>query len=372
MSQFSPRLRAAYVLRTMLFSMPVHVAAFSSIGVPFSEIVRLEGISLLAASITQVLGAYINDRFSPRIAFALGKAIAAFACILLAIFQPSSHLQLALAFGLWGAGIGMFDGSDFLSALGSAKVRDQVRRVEQLGLVGSLASFAIGSWLFKSGGFKALFLANAAASLGVVALLMFRRDESGVAQSEKKSSFRLSEWASGLERAPIASMLAYAGMTILLKMGMLQVQESLRQTGLPTMWNGLVFMALTFAAMGAIRLSVRGQLISLLVAAIGCAILQVLPGSSAIAMAALTTTTVLFIRTSHRLHFFSEVVERSPRQLVGRNTSLAQMIAGLGLASFGHASSSTLVTGAVMTGLTAFITLLALRNVSLSSGEVLS
>ncbi len=320
-----------FVLRTMLFSFPVHVAALGSVGVSAKEVVALEGLFLLGSSITQLAGGIINDALSPRLAYGLGKLIAGLACAALALFHGS--VSFGLLFAIWGAGVGIYDGSDFLSAnRKDSNWSSTLRHVESLGIYGSLISFICGAMIFRHFGFGPLFAANAVAALSIPVLLAFRKNRSlvrlAISNQTKQNKFQISSWLRSVHNAPFLEILGYASATVALKVAVIELQHFLATSGVNVAWNGWIFVGFTVLVYLVLRFRPSSIGLCLVPTVIGFGVCSVF-GIKGILFGLAISSLAVFIRSGHKVLFFSALAEKANPKTLGRDSSLAQILAGL-------------------------------------------
>lgn len=319
-----------FLLRSMLFSFPVHVAAFGTIGVSAKEVIALEGSFLIGSSMSQLIGGVINDAISPRVAYAIGKLLTAIACVTIALFH--SNVNLHFIFIIWGAGVGIYDGADFLSA----KHKDSnwtsvLRHVETLGIYGSLVSFISGAIIFKWFGFEALFIANAIASLCIPILLFLDKKNNENKKSSnmpQKEKFDISYWLSSAISAPIVAIVGYASATVALKVVIIELQNFLVTKGVDVSWNGFIFITFTILIFFTLRLRHSTIGFLLLPALLGILICWMFNFSGFTYGVSIITLAVI-IRTSHKVLFFTTLAEKTSPLTLGRDSSFAQIISGV-------------------------------------------
>lgn len=319
-----------FILRSMLFSFPVHVAAFASIGVSAKQVVALEGFFLLGSSLSQLVGGVINDAISPRIAYGLGKLITALACIAIAFFHDTINLNLL--FIIWGIGVGIYDGSDFLSAnRADSNWSTILKHVETLGIYGSLLSFVAGAAIFRWFGFETLFMANALAALCIPILLI--QNNKNVDETQRKPSkknlqkFNLISWITSISSAPIIAILGYAAATVALKVVVIELQHYLTILGVNVFWNGWIFVGFTLIVYFTIQLKAR-VLGLLLIPTMLLFILCLGFNISGIMFGLALTALAIIIRTAHKVLFFATLAEKVSSSSLGRDSSMAQVLSG--------------------------------------------
>ncbi|MDD4975364.1 MAG: hypothetical protein PHY93_13475, partial [Bacteriovorax sp.] len=320
-----------FVLRSMLFSFPVHVAAFAAIGVSAKQVVTLEGFFLIGSSMSQLVGGVINDALSPRLAYGLGKFVSATACAAIALFHNS--VSLSLLFTIWGIGVGIYDGSDFLSAKRkNSNWSSILKHVESLGIYGSFVSFICGAAIFRWFGFETLFMANAIASFCIPIILFLKRkniDETQYKTSNiKQIKFNLFSWVSSILSAPFIAIIGYAAVTVALKVVVIELQHYLVVSGINVFWNGWIFVGFTVLVYFTLRL--RPYVIGFLLVPI-MLILALCWGFniSGIIFGLAITSLAIVIRTAHKVLFFATLAEKSTTLTLGRDSSFAQVLSGI-------------------------------------------
>lgn len=349
-----------FVLRSMLFSFPVHVAAFGAIGVSSKEVIVLEGFFLIGSSLSQLAGGLINDSVSPRLAFGLGKFITAISCASIALLH--STLSLKLLFLIWGIGVGIYDGSDFLSAnRKNSNWSSVLKHIESLGIYGSLISFISGAAIFHWFGFKTLFLANAIAALFIPALLFFNRknliEKHDGIRNRELERFDLHKWLTSFSSAPFISIIGYSAATVSLKVVVIELQHYLLTSGVNAFWNGWIFVGFTIIVYFMLRLNssfVGFFLIPAMLFFILCWSLDI----SGIYIGFSIVFLALIVRTAHKTLFFATLTENASSITLGRDSSLSQVLAGIFLLVGTKAifiSSSLILIISTFTATTSFI-----------------
>lgn len=314
---------APFLLRNMLFTIPIKVAGLSALGFSFQEIVFLEAAMLVASSLTQLLGAYIDRRLSSRHAFFIGKAIAALACILLATLELDLSMAV-LGFSLWGIGVGIFEGSDILSGKRNAESwHTTMRRVELLGLVGSLLGFLLGPQLFGLGGLSAALYANAVASIATLAFL-YR----GLAPDRSNDSRKTEQKKMPITQGSLLAIASFSLVTISVKVGFLVVQEKLLAIGVDPRWNALLFVFSTVAVIALIQIP-RSFLRTAIVGVVGASLVSFYLADSAIVAVALSTAIVVLSRASQKVLFLVDLVEAANSTNRAVLVSTANLSAGV-------------------------------------------
>jgi len=296
-----------------------------------------------------MIGAYLNDAISPRAAFGIGKGIAALACVLIAF--TASPLHFHALFLMWGLGVGIYDGSDFLAAKSnsSSSWATLFKKVEILGFYGSILSFVLGGIIFSKFGFAAIFLSNAIVSALVPILLLWNSDNTASSKSVAKK-LHVRDWLSDFSKFPLFATLSYAFATVALKAGMIEVQQVLMSSGVGVQWNGWIFVAFTLLAFALIRLK-PNQMNALLFIFLLCAVVSTGFGLSTVAIGIAAIGLTILLRVSHKVVFFSQVANTSKPASIGRDTSLGQVVAGglllVGSHNFNHASLMVLILATI-------------------------